>query len=207
MSAITKAGTWAGAVGAVALMWAASSEPLIDVYLPWEWTRGTDGTRFDVPVRDHPEQRRAAEVKVAGFQKIENPADFPEITPPEGFDMWAVLTEWNAAPGAHLKDCRMWAIGDDRVTYPLAPWASVMDDLREPCVPPGKEGPYLEWDLDRDITDPDAMVTVEGNPRPENWKKISVIVAPAGVTPTKLRFGWEEPRFMTLTLPEPKPFV
>ena len=206
MSALMKAGQWAGAVGAVALMWAASSEPLVDIYLPWEWTRGTDGAQFDVPLRDHPEHRHAAEVKVAGFQKIE-PGDFPEITPPEGFDMWAVLTEWSAAPEAVLKDCQMWAIGDDDVTYPLAPWALALDDLSQPCVPPGEEGPYLEWDINLDISDPNAMVLMEGNPRPEAWKKISVIVAPAGVTPQELRFGWEEPRFMTLTLPEPKPFV
>lgn len=206
MSALKTVGLWAGAVGAVGLMWAASAEPVVDVYLPWEWTKKAAGENFDVPVKDYPEHRHAAEVKVAGFQKIE-PGDFPEITAPEGFDMWAVLTEWSAPKESILKGCELWAIGDDGSTYPLGQWAIGMPDLQEGCVPPGKEGPSLEWDIDAHPDDMTTLTLTDGSPRPKSWKKISVIVAPAGVTPKELRFGWDQPRFMTLPLPEPKPFV
>lgn len=210
------------AVPACALMLAASSQPLVDYYLPWEWTKekvipasaqeGDDEASFSFPVSDYEEYSHAGTVSVKGFQLID-PADFPELVLPQRFSAWAVLTQWAAPEESILYGCRLWATADDGNKYRMS--NSVLSDgMPDPnidtaygCTPPDASGPKLSWDQENFPDDFTKLALDPGEPRPEEYRKLTVIVVPDGVQPTQLHIGWEQPHMLTVELPEPRNFV
>lgn len=207
---------WATAPIAVAAMFAASSQSLVDNYLPWSWSKeqvieagsagqfslpatDTHGNRVDTAVAVH-----AARVEVLGVQIVE-PQEVGAVgfESPEGFDTWLVMTQWEAPADSILRGCNMWFSGSDGREYPRtdAPFsAPPMDDLSMTwnCVPPSKEGPGFSFE---------GNAVEPGLPRPEQWRKIHPVALPKGERPELLHVGWDTPDYVTLVLPEPANFL
>ncbi|MCP1387883.1 hypothetical protein M5J20_06720 [Corynebacterium sp. TA-R-1] len=195
------------AVGALAL---ASSQPYFTLYRPWAWTSertleaGAAG-EFSLPMPEAAGAAHAASVEVVGFQMLDDEQEQRiGIHAPEGFETWLVMTQWSAPADAVLVRCRMWATGSDGREYHLTDGifgdAGMIADLSQSsaCTPPAEQGPAY-----------DALESkvMPGTPRPESWRKITPVAMPAGVQPAELHLGWEEPRYVTLVLPEPAEFV
>lgn len=205
---------WIAAPVAVALMLAASSQPYVTVYAPWQWTKQqvlADSEEFRIPVADYPEYTHSARVQVAGFQKL-SPGAIAGITPLEGFDVWAVLTQWQAPTDSILAGCQMWSTDDQGTEYPLMD--RVLGGVVDPrlstfsaCTPPGEEGPQLEWDMDNHPDDMNQLTLTPGEPRPESWEKLTLLSMPAGTQPEALHIGWDKPAYVSLPLPEPEEFL
>lgn len=209
-----------GVVPAATLMLAASSQPLVDIYLPWEWTRNHDvaaNTPADfalpVPSETVPGQEHKARVEIKGFQQARL-EDLPGVEIPDGSVVWVILSQWNAPEESILKGCQMWATGDDGRRYAVSNsilgGGLLLDpnlDTAHACTPPDKEGPGLEWDMENYPDDPTKTMLDPGTPRPAEYKKLTLIVTPAGVTPQQWHIGWEEPQYVTMTLPQAQEFV
>lgn len=199
---------WATAPVAVVAMLAATAQPYFSLYRPWAWTNerqvGAAG-HFDLPPREAVGATHAAHIEVAGFQLLDDAQEqHLDIHPPEGFGAWLIMTQWDAPAESVLAGCRMWVTGSDGRTYNLTDGvfggAALIDDLSQAsaCVPPREAGPRF---------DAVAGSVVEGDPRPAKWRKITPVAMPDGVQPTRLHIGWEEPRYVTVVLPEPANFV
>ena len=201
---------WAAAPVAVAAMVAASAQPYFSVIRPWSWSQERvvepgASAEFAFPIHGAGDITRDAEVSVVGFQQVPE-SDFQALTisPPEGFNMWIVLTQWHAPQDSPLSYCRVWATGTDGREYLLSdrvfstePILPVISNSKS-CTPAENSGPYF---------DGAQLVDGFGDPRPDEWQKLTPIAMPAGVQPAKLHFGWDEPNYVTLVLPEPEVFV
>jgi len=208
---------WAAAPVAIGCMLAASSQPYFGIYRPWSWTQeqriaaGTPGS-FDLPIDGLVEgegsgpPRRTAEVEVIGFQRVEHEEEIG-LDAPDGFAIWALLTQWRAPEDSVLSHCRMWATGSDGRDYQRTDqiFGEVVSDMSalHSCTPPGEGGPATESVNLRTAT----VRVVQGDPRPEEWRKLIPIAMPEGVQPEQLHLGWNEPDYVTLDLPEPKNYV
>ncbi|UIZ92444.1 hypothetical protein JZY91_01140 [Corynebacterium sp. CNCTC7651] len=202
---------WVAAPVAVAAMLAASAQPYFSLYRPWAWTqehvvRADSAGSFSLPLPDAGEgAAHAASVEVVGFQLLDDATEQRiGVHAPDGFDAWLVMTQWSAPADAVLVGCRMWATGSDGRTYNLTDGvfadSALVEDLSQAsaCTPPREGGPRI---------DPADGSVAPGDPRPEKWRKITPVAMPEGIQPTHLRFGWQEPHYVTLVLPAPADFV
>ncbi|WJY96764.1 hypothetical protein [Corynebacterium fournieri] len=202
---------WVSAPVAAALMLAASSQPYFSLVRPWSWSQerafeASAPANFDLPVANFDGARHAADVEVLGFQSVEDGHQIG-LHAPDGFTIWAVLTQWGAPAESVLAGCRMWVTGSDGKEYQRtdAVFGSVVDDFssRYGCTPPGEEGPTVSApDIGTDEMQLDA-----GSPRPEQWRKVTPWALPDGVQPTRLHIGWDFPHYLTIELPAPAAFV
>ena len=204
---------WATAPLAVGLMIAASSQPYFGIYRPWSWTQEhtveaeTAGS-FSFPVYGYESAKHTADIEVLGFQEVEREEDIG-LDAPDGFTIWAVLTEWKAPEDSVLSHCEMWFLGSDGKEYirsdSIFGGVGINENLsaNDSCTPPGETGPEVV----AEGADFDDFVLEPGTPRPETWRKVVPIAMPDGVQPEKVYFGWNKPHYVALVLPEPKNYV
>mgnify|MGYP006948300701 FL=1 len=204
---------WLTAPVAAGLMMTASSQPYFTLVKPNSWSNEIlaapgETASFDFPV-GFEDARRAASVRVLKFEKLD-PDNQLSFTAVDGFDVWVVLTQWEAPPDSVLVRCVVWAIGSDGRKYDSVKtvWDGERDNYRalgmdDDCVPPDQAGPKVrgvEFMSEEEMIDP-------GSPRPEKWKKLNAIVVPHGVQPREMTIYWAAPDAVTLELPEPEDFV
>lgn len=208
---------WFGAVAAVTLMLAASARPYFMVYQPHSWTREHQlqmpgPSRFDLPIEEvdnYANLPRVGVIELGGLERVEDDNNFGVYVPAE-FDGWILLTHWNAPPDSLLAGCQVWFTGSDGRKYELpeqilldTPGATagvLPDEARQTptCTPQWQSGPRYSW--------PDGELE-NLYPRPEKWENLIAISMPDGVRPTEFHFGWSTPHYVTVRLPESKPFL
>ena len=142
---------WVGAPVAAGLMLAASSQPYFSLVRPWTWTQeqvieaGSPGS-FDLPIADFDGARHHADIEVLGFQSVEDEIQIG-LHAPEGFTIWAVLTQWNAPEESVLEGCHMWVTVSDGKEYLRKDklFGTPIDDFSamHACAPPGEAGPVV----------------------------------------------------------------
>lgn len=208
---------WIYALASTALMLLASSYPYFMLYRPWSWTRevviASDAIgHFELPVREVDNTSglpRTADVELRGFERVadDNPYN---VYVPEGFDGWIVFTQWSAPTNSLLSGCQIWFTGSDGKEYEVKKQINptVAGGMAAPitnevsvssvCTPEGKGGPRYSW--------PDGELD-NTSPRPEEWENLVAFSMPDGVHPTAFHFGWSPPHYVTLKLPESKPFL
>ena len=202
---------WLGAPVAAGLMLAASSQPYFSLVRPWTWSQeqvieaGSPGS-FDLPIADFDAARHHADIEVLGFQSVEDESQIG-LHAPEGFTIWAVLTQWDAPEESVLENCHMWVTGSDGKEYLRKDglFGTPIDDFSamHACTPPGEAGPVVRVD---EIGSTE-MHLEPGDPRPGQWRKVTPLALPDGVRPEKLHIGWDVPHYATVELPEPKIYV
>lgn len=207
---------WVRALLAVLVMLAASAQPYFMIYKPESWSRehllyAEGSKRFDLPVQEVENIAnlpRVAEVELRGFEQIEDDNSYG-VEAPDEFDGWLLLTQWSAPTHSILSGCQIWFTGSDGKTYGdmeillsdlMRRSTAIPEEIRTTagCTPPMQSGPRYAWDDGR----------LENKfPRPEEWENLFSVVMPDGVHPTKLHFGWRQPHYVTLELPDSKPFI
>lgn len=208
---------WVAAPIAVLTMLLASSHLFVMTYLPWSWRKehvisANGGSRIELPVQEieNPANLpRIAEVELRGLEQVGNGTVFG-IDVPAGLDGWIMLTKWSAPTNSLLAGCQVWFVGSDGRKYSsigaleqrvtgLRGW-EIPDRYRlnSKCDARGFYGPryrYQDGELEM------------GPTRPEEWENLTFVAMPRGVRPTEFHFAWSPPHYVTLKLPELKPFV
>lgn len=191
------------AVPLLALALAASSFRLFTLYLPWEWSapvtpNASQGTLTQRYVElDGVRRDRKVDVRVVSLETHER---YDGLIAVEGARLWRVALELTATPDQFLEFCdieltdaagnrydfRSSIVPEDTQSFNPRPFT-----LR--CVPEDAPGPTLSPFSD-EVIEP----TVE---RPGSWTIDALIAVPDGVTPTAVRIGWQQPKFLELQLP------
>lgn len=207
---------WGRALLAVLVMLAASAQPYFMIYKPESWSYEyvlhADGSeRFDLPVQEVENIAnlpRVAEIELRGFEQIEDDNSYG-VEVPNGFDGWLLLTRWSAPTNSILGGCQTWFTGSDGKAYgemevllsdvmKLSTTIPEENRITPGCTPPMQNGPRYAWSDGR----------LENKfPRPEEWEKLFSVVMPDGVHPREFHFGWREPHYVTVELPDSKPFL
>lgn len=186
---------------ALALALATSAFRLVNLYLPWEWTRptyanGTTGTlRQEFLSPDHIDRTRIVTVTVEGLRRVDS---YDGSLPAPGAALWVLDVSFSADPDQLLKGCTMALVDAAGVVYSAGNEGQISDntdvgwDVRNvDCVPPDTPGPsFLGTTLE-----------VPETPRPESWLVSAPIALPVGVTPSTVRVAWIQPDYLVLDIP------
>ncbi|MBB1493786.1 hypothetical protein J4N02_10655 [Propioniciclava sp. MC1595] len=182
----------------------ASSFRLVNIYLPWDWTRpivahDTSGTlRQDFLGFD--DVRREREVRVQVLSAVPQQVH-GDAKAAAGAVLWRILLEFEAAPDQFLDSCTIELQdaegtryghegGMESVDGSGTPWEA---RLAQRCVPESAPGPTLEPFTGKLVPSP-----VE---RSRTWRLEYLIATPEAVEPTALRVGWHYPEYLVLEVP------
>lgn len=181
----------------------ASSFRMVNLYLPWEWSRplvahGPSGTlRQEFHGADG--QHRTREVRVGVLSAI--PQDrFEDVRAAPGAVLWRVLLEFEASPEQMLASvCTIELVDAAGTRYGHQGGQEAADERglgRPPmfltCVPGYAPGPSLG-----------VLGEFEESPveRPRTWRMQYVFATPATVEPSAVRIGWDQPEYLVLQVP------
>lgn len=190
-------------VPVLAIAIAASSYRMLNLYLPWQWSRpvvveGTVGTLRQT-YTELDDVRRTREVQVE-VRSVTQHSEWDGVQAVAGGAMWRVLLRFEAEPDQFLHGCHIELVDADGNRYDftsglesaeeggfyLSPWLLT-------CVPDEAPGPTVALFQNEIIESP-----IE---RPRAWRFDALIAMPEGVTPTAVRIGWKTPDYLVLEIP------
>ncbi len=185
----------------LALALLASSQRLINSYLPWEPYIAVTVRDGEIDFRqrqrlsDGQEFERRVHVRLLGVTQTE---EFDGIIASDGATLWRVDLEFEAAPDQLLDPCTIELVANN-VRYSAkagkelatsSNWRASLTTIR--CVPQDTPGPKIE-----------AFTTnVKENtpPRPTQWSNSAALALPTGVTPESLMLWWSTPEYLLFPL-------
>ena len=183
----------------LALAVLASSQRLINAYLPWTpyipVTAQGDEVEFqqDVAREDGVSYRRAVHVRLVSVRPV---SEFNWLVAPDGAQLWQADLEFQATPDQLLSGCTVELIAD-KVRYSNTAAKEVSDarsfsSTFEDCVPNDAPGPSV---------DPLTNTMEETTPpRPERWRSSFSFAVPTGIEPDALRLWWNTPQYLLFPL-------
>lgn len=120
-----------------------------------------------------------------------------ELTLPEGMVARTVRLNFRAEPDQPLKSCAVTLVDDRGREYRVGHLNDAIGPRVHNCVPEDAPGPSVAV-LEKDQRG--ATPTGE-EPRPAQWSTTPAIAVPEDATLVELRISFEEPDYVTLTLP------
>ncbi|MDO5093976.1 MAG: hypothetical protein Q4D79_11270 [Propionibacteriaceae bacterium] len=183
----------------LALTVLASSQRLINFYLPWEphlpVTAQDNKAEFqqDAKQPDGVTYHRAVNARLLSVRPVN---EFNSLVAPEGAQLWQADLEFQATPDQQLARCTVELIADGvRYSNKTAKEAGTGTPgayISEDCVPQDTPGPAFDA-----IT---KTVQETTPPRPEKWQSSFSFAVPAGIEPDGLRLWWDTPEYLLFPL-------
>ncbi|MDO5677168.1 MAG: hypothetical protein Q4G35_06630 [Propionibacteriaceae bacterium] len=191
-------------VPALVLALATSSFRLVNLYLPWEWSRptvagasvGTLEQRYNA--HDGKEHDRKVTVEVLSVKSVPRFEDHAAIV---GATLWEVQLRLSASPDQDLKHCTIELVDAEGTRYGFEGGRRAADPddrfysstVSAPyCVPEDTPGPTVDG-FTGEWSEPEV-------PRPESWELRTAMVLPDGYEPVQVRIGWKMPEYLVLDI-------
>lgn len=193
-------------IPALLLAIALSAFRWMTLYQPWEWSAGTSsngpsGTFTQTFLGfDDKHHERTVHVTVNAVEPVESLGDEAAV---DGATMWRIDLRFEADPNQLLAGaCRVTLLDAAGTEYGYQPGRRQADPNGPPlmtkvmdpqCVPEETPGPDLE-PFTGELIEPSI-------PRPRTWDYSTSVVLPDGVTPERVRIGWNPPEYLELRTP------